>query len=46
MDNLDQALIVKGKNGFEYINRKGFEIINEIQYDVLNLFIKNEKIEK
>ena len=30
MDNLDQALIVKGKNGFNYINKKGFEIINEI----------------
>jgi len=36
MDNLDEALLVKGKNGFEYINKKGFDIIEEIQYSIIN----------
>jgi len=36
MDNLDEALFVKGKNGFDYINKKGFDIIEEIQYSIIN----------
>ena len=30
MDKLDEALLVKGKNGFDYINKKGFDIVEEI----------------
>ena len=36
MDNLDEALMVKGKNGLDYINKRGFEIVNEIQYNILS----------
>jgi hypothetical protein len=30
MENLDEMLLLKGKKGLEYINKKGFEVIDEV----------------
>ena len=32
MENLDEIIITRSKEGLEYLNKKGFEIINEIQF--------------